>query len=121
MPNISYGGHAFGFRGKNVPGKSEFQLLIDNREQVLPWIKEYSPIEQASKDDPPIFLNYGSYDVEAKIGEIQKDATHSAIYGVKLKEKLDGLGVEAILSTKLHPDKTYGSPTKFVMEKLKAK
>lgn len=121
MPNITYGAHAFGFRGKNVPGKSEFDLLIENREKVMPWIKEYSPIELVSSDDPPIFLNYGSYDVEAVIGEKQKDATHSAIYGVKLQERLKGANVEAVLSTKLHPDKKYGTPQKFVMEKLGAK
>ena len=46
MPNYSYGAHAFGL--------PNFQSLIDNREKVLKWIKEYSPIEHVSKDDPPI-------------------------------------------------------------------
>ncbi len=121
MPNITYGAHAFGFRGQGTKEKPEFDLLIENRAKVLPWIKEYSPIELVSSDDPPIFLNYGNYDVEAVIGEKQKDATHSAIYGVKLQERLKGANVEAILSTKLHPDKKYGTPQKFVMEKLGAK
>ena len=46
MPNYSYGAHAFGL--------PNFQSLYDNREKVLKWIKEYSPIEHVSKDDPPI-------------------------------------------------------------------
>ena len=37
MPNYSYGAHAFGL--------PNFQSLDDNREKVLKWIKEYSPIE----------------------------------------------------------------------------
>ncbi len=102
MPNITYGAHAFGFRGKAKPPQTEFDLLIENREKVLPWIKEYSPIELVSSDDPPIFLNYGNYDTEIVVGEKQKDATHSAVYGLKLQERLKGANVEAILSTKLH-------------------
>ena len=51
MPNYGYGAHAFGL--------PNFQSLFDNREKVLKWIKEYSPIEHVSKDDPPIGLFYG--------------------------------------------------------------
>ncbi len=41
MPNYGYGAHAFGL--------PNFQSLIDNREKVLKWIKEYSPIEHVSQ------------------------------------------------------------------------
>jgi hypothetical protein len=41
MPNYTYGAHAFGL--------PSFQSLIDDRDRVLPWIKEYSPIEQVSR------------------------------------------------------------------------
>ena len=51
MPNYGYGAHAFGL--------PSFQSLIDNREEVLKWIKEYSPIEHVSRDDPPIAMFYG--------------------------------------------------------------
>ena len=51
MPNYGYGAHAFGL--------PNFQALIDQREKVLPWIKQYSPIELVTKDDPPIGLYYG--------------------------------------------------------------
>ena len=42
MPNYGYGAHAFGL--------PSFQALYDNREKVLPYIKEYSPIEHVGKD-----------------------------------------------------------------------
>src|SRR5262249_23550375 len=80
-----YGAHAFGL--------PNFQALFDNREKVLKWIKEYSPIEHASKDDPPVGLFYGG-DKDAKVGDSPKDPTHSPILGIKLEERLKKLGVD---------------------------
>ena len=88
MPNYRYGAHAFGL--------PNFQSLIDNREQVLPWIKEYSPIEHVSKDDPPIALFYGG-EVPV-VGSSPKDPTHSGIMGVKLAERLKAVASTSFLS-----------------------
>lgn len=90
MPNYGYGAHAFG-----LPG---FQSLIDERERVLPWIHEYSPIEHVTSDDPPIALFYnGEVPI---VGASPKDPTHSGIMGVKLAERLEATGVEVVL---VHP------------------
>src|SRR5262245_1318544 len=89
IPNSIYGGHAFGFAAKGRTRPQEFDLLIANREKVLPWIKEYSPIELVSKDDPPIFLDYPGQMTPPKVGQEERDPTHSAMYGVKLAEKLE--------------------------------
>ena len=62
----------------------------------MPWIKEYSPIEHVSKDDPPIFMDYAGQKVKPVIGEKQADPTHSAVLGLKLAEKLEATGVEVI-------------------------
>jgi acetyl esterase/lipase len=120
IPNAIYGGHAFGF---SAPGRSraeEFELLIANREKVLPWIKEYSPIELVTRDDPPIYLDYPNQKTPPKIGQEEPDPTHSAMYGVQLAEKLEGAGVEAVLSYPDHKDEKYGSVVKFLIAKLKA-
>jgi hypothetical protein len=121
MPNAVYGGHAFGFAAKGRTRPQEFELLIPNREKVLPWIKEYSPIEWVSKDDPPIYLDYPGEKTEPKLGEPQKDPTHSAIYGIKLEEKLKDAGVEVVLSYPARKDTKYGGVREFLIEKLKAK
>jgi acetyl esterase/lipase len=121
IANSEYGGHAFGF---SAPGRSraqEFELLIANREKVLPWIKEYSPIELVSTDDPPIYLEYANQRTPPVLGQTEADPTHSAMYGVKLKEKLDAIGIEAVLSYPGHEDQKYGSIQKFLIEKLTAK
>jgi acetyl esterase/lipase len=120
MPNAIYGGHAFGFAAAGRGRPEEFDLLITNREKVLPWIKEYSPIELVSKDDPPIFLDYPNQKTPPVIGENQPDPTHSAIYGVKLLEKLKEAGVEGVLSYPSHKDEKYGSIQAFLIAKLKA-
>jgi len=119
IPNAIYGGHAFGFAEKGRKRPEEFELLIANREKVLPWIKEYSPIELVSKDDPPIYLDYPNQKTPPKQGQEEKDPTHSAMYGVPLVAKLNGAGVEAILAYPDQKDEKYGSVQKFLIEKLK--
>jgi len=120
IPNSIYGGHAFGFAAKGRTRPEEFDLLIANRDKVLPWIKEYSPIELTSKDDPPVFLDYGNQKTPPVVGQKEADPTHSAMYGVKLVEKLTPLGVEAIVSYPGHKDEKYGSIPAFLIKKLNA-
>ncbi|MBA4017645.1 MAG: lipase [Pirellula sp.] len=120
MPNAIYAGHAFGFAAVDRPRDQEFELLLKNREQVLPWIKEYSPIESVSSDDPPLYLDFPNQKTPPVVGQSGPDPTHSAIYGIKLKEKLDAAGVEAIVAYPGHRDEKYGSTTKFLITKLKA-
>ena len=57
--------------------------MIANREKVLPWIKEYSPIELVTQDDPPIYLDYPNQKTPPKLGQEETDPTHSAMYGVQ--------------------------------------
>lgn len=120
IPNAIYGGHAFGFAAKGRTRPEEFDLLIENREKVLPWIAEYSPIELVSSDDPPIYLAYPNQKVAAKPGQKEKDPTHSAVYGLKLAEKLNEAGVESVLATPQEKDTKYGSVPDFLIAKLKA-
>ncbi len=109
MPNYNYGAHAFGL--------PNFQSLFDNREKVLKWIKEYSPIEHATKDDPPVGLFYGG-DKDAKVGDSPKDPTHSPILGIKLEEKLKALGVDVVLVYPGRPHDKYKSSTDYLIDRL---
>lgn len=118
IPNAEYGGHAFGFTapGRDRPG--EFALLVANRERVLPWIREYSPIEHASPDDPPLFLDYPKQSTPPIPGTPQPDPTHTAIYGIKLAERLRDRGVEAVVTWPGHGDPRYASIEAFLIAKL---
>ena len=110
MPNYSYGAHAFGL--------ANFQSLFDNREKVLKWIKEYSPIALATKDAPPIGLFYGG-DKNAKVGDSPKDPTHSPILGIKLEGKLKALGVDVILVYPGRPSAMYKNSTDYLIDRLR--
>ncbi len=121
MPNAIYGGHAFGFRTAKGSRKEEFEKALENRDRVLPWIKEYSPIELVTKDDPPVFLAYPNQDRPPVAGEKQKDPTHSAVYGVKLAERLKAVGVECIVAYPGGPKSKYAGINAFLIAKLKGK
>jgi acetyl esterase/lipase len=110
MPNYSYGAHAFGL--------PNFQSLIDNREKVLKWIKEYSPIEHVTRDDPPIALFYGG-DKDAKVGDSPRDPTHSPILGMKLEEKCKAAGVEVILVYPGRPHPKYKNSRDYLIDRLR--
>lgn len=108
MPNYRYGAHAFGLGG--------FQALFDNRESVLPWIKEYSPIEHVSQDDPPIGLFYGG-EVPV-VGASPKDPTHSGIMGLKLAERLTEVDVDVVLVTPGVKEPAYRNSTEYLIDRL---
>lgn len=109
LPNYTYGAHAFGLK--------DFQALHDNRAKVMKWIKAYSPIEHATKDDPPIALFYGGVK-GAKPGENHPDPTHSPVLGMKLAEKLKDIGVEVVLSYAGHPDPRYPNAAAYLIDRL---
>jgi len=115
-PNSRYGGHAFGFTGDKKAGKSQFQEFLEGREKIMPWIKEYSPYELVTADDPPIFLIYGT---PPALGQEQKDPTHTANFGVKLQEKCRSVGVECHLVYPGATDVKYHSIGEFLIAKLK--
>lgn len=121
IPNSIYGGHAFGFAQKGRSRAQEFDLLIENREKVLPWIKEYSPIELVTKDDPPIYMNYPRQDTPPKVGQKEKDPTHSAMYGVQLKKVLEEAGVPVVLNYPGHASEEYPNEASFLIKTLTKK
>lgn len=83
IPNNYYGGRAFGFTGDPAKKLSGFVEFLSKREEILPWIAEYSPYALVTRDDPPVYLYYVA---PPALGQKQKDPTHSANFGVKLKE-----------------------------------
>lgn len=119
MPNAIYGGHAFGFAAKGRSRAEEFELLIANREKVLPWIEEYSPNRWVSKDDPPLFLDYPNQKAAPEIGKEEADPTHSALYGTELAKQCEPLGVECIVNYPQKRDSRYDSIRGFLLAHLK--
>lgn len=118
-PNSRYGGHAFGFMDpKDLKSRdTRFAEFLAARSQVLPWIKEYSPYEHVSADDPAIYMHYTT---PPALGKDQKDPTHTANYGVKLQEKLRSVGVACELVYPGAPDVKHEQALGFLIDTLKA-
>jgi len=116
-PNSVYGGHAFGFLGDKEKKIPAFQQFLENRDNILPWIKEYSPFELITADDPPVHLFYST---PPAFGQKQRDPTHSANFGVKVEEKARSLGVECHFVYPGAADVKYANPIEFLIAKLKA-
>jgi hypothetical protein len=95
---------------------TQFAQFLVAREKVLPWIKEYSPFEHVTADDPPIYLIYSA---PPALGQEQKDPTHTSNFGVKLQEKARSVGVECELVYPGAPDVKHASVQDYLMDKLK--
>lgn len=105
MPNNKYGGHAFNFSFR----KEGFDEMLKERESILPWIKEYSPYELASKDDPPTYLYYDGKWLMPDDRETFS-SVHSVAYGMILVKRLKELGVKYEM-----PEKPKKGPKPFTM------
>ncbi len=89
IPNSVYGGHAFGFDG---PWTADvFQRFYEGRDRVLPWIKEYSP---SNGQAPAIRRSFSVRRSARRRRQVEKDPTHSAVFGTKLQQRLREVGVE---------------------------
>lgn len=108
-PNSNYGGHAF--------GKANFEQFLAARDSLLPWIAEYSPYALVSADDPPVYLLYGA---PPALGQEQKDPTHTANFGVKLKERCEKTGIACELQYPGATDVPYETTTEYLIATLKA-
>jgi acetyl esterase/lipase len=91
IPNGRYGAHAFGFEGDTKAGQSPFEQFVSARPTILPWIREYSPYELVTRDDPPVGLYYNT---PPAMGQDQDNPAHSANFGQGLKAKLEQVGVD---------------------------
>jgi acetyl esterase/lipase len=110
LPNYTYGSHAFGLK--------DFNELHAKRESVMKWIKEYSPIEHATKDDPPIALFYtGAKD--AGVGKEHPDPTHSPVMGMMLEKKLKSLNIDVVFHSNGQPNARYKTAQAYLIERLR--
>lgn len=111
---------------KNVPGYEKPHRDIstifdaDTPEGIEAIVRDISALSLISKDDPPIFMSYGMKpDDPVPTGDrAQGWKVHHVIFGIKLKEKMDELGVEAHLQ---YPGQRLEYPSReaFLIAKLK--
>jgi hypothetical protein len=112
-PNSRYGGHAFGFG--TDPSDADFAHFLAAREEILPWLNEYSPYANVTPDDPPTYLFYPT---PPALGQPEKDPTHSANFGVKLQEKARAAGLDCELVYPGAPDVKHPTIADYLIDRL---
>lgn len=117
-PNSRYGGGAFGFMDPhNLKTRdTRFAEFLQHRQELLPWINEYSPYALVTPGAPPIYLIYKS---APELGKPAKDPTHTANFGVKLEEKLKAAHDSCELVYPGAPDIRHATMDAFLIETLK--
>ncbi len=118
IPNSIFGAHAFGFAA--MTRAESFAPFLAARDSFLPQIHRYSPIEHASKDDPPVFVEFPTQDKPPIPGEAQTDPSHSAVQGLMLERKLKSLGVKVELRYRGDGKTGHANVQEFLMDALKA-
>jgi len=95
IPSITYGAHAF-FSGSELPKDKaqRFEIWLSRRDEVMPYIKDFSAYHQASSDDPPMLLVYGGQE-DVIPAKDRGNATHHPKFGEYLQKRLTELGVES--------------------------
>ena len=105
-----YGGHAFGFPHQRPLATEEFEMLIANRENVLPWIKEYSPIELVTLGRPADLSGLSESETPPGSARPRPIRRIRPCTACKLAERLGYAGVEVVLAYPGHEDKVRLDP-----------
>lgn len=100
-------------------GAQDMQDALENYDQHEEMYKEFSPVNHLTSDDPPLFMTYG-----ADMTLPSKNAGHGihhGMYGVKVKEKADAVGMEChLLIPGTSDSDKYDSADAFIFDKLLA-
>ncbi|MFT5465605.1 MAG: arylformamidase [Verrucomicrobiales bacterium] len=96
-------------------GESTLAGALKNYERHRPLYLEFSAYNHVTADDPPLFMSYGG-DMTLPSKNAQH-GIHHPVYGVKMKEKADKIGMETHLligdGTVSHSEK-YESANEFI-------
>jgi acetyl esterase/lipase len=117
-PNSRYGGGAFGFMDpKNLATRdTRFADFLAARDELWPWIRQYSPYAWVTPDDPPVYLWYPT---PPDVGREQDDPTHTANFGAKLQERLRQARVDCELVYPGAPGVTHPTVADFLIARLR--
>lgn len=107
-------GHQMVYRSVGAQSMDEAFAKYD---QYAPLYREFSPINHLTPGDPPLLMTYNqSMDLPSTS---PGHGIHHPVYGVKLKEKADALGVEChLLVEGVDSSSPYASPREFLLDKL---
>jgi len=101
----------------NAVGEPNAEAALANYDKHAALYCEFSAYNHVSKDDPPLFMSYGG-DMTLP-SKNPGHGIHHPVYGVKLKEKCDEMGVEChLVIPGVSESKIYPSANDFLFAKL---
>lgn len=101
-------------------GETTIEGALANYDKYRDLYVEFSPYNHIDKSDPPLLMTYGG-DMTLP-SKNAGHGIHHPVYGVKVKEKADKVGMECHLLIPGHStSEQYTSPNQFLMDKLLAK
>ncbi len=106
--------HSMVWKGLGAESKD---AVWDHYADHQPLITEFSPITHLDKDDPPLWMSYGSdTNTPATSGG---HSIHHPMLGLKMKEKADAIGHESHLSIKgAPPAPEHATSQEFLLQML---
>lgn len=120
IPNSIFGGHPFGFALTQSRAET-FEQFLAARDSLLPEIQRYSPYALVTADAPPVFVEYPAQDKPPVPGTVETDPTHSAIFGLKLQQRLGELGVPCELHYPGAPPTEHSTLEEFLIDHLRSR
>ena len=98
-------------------GEPTIEGALKNYEKHRELYVEFSPYNHLTKDDPPLFMSYGN---NMKLpSENAGHGIHHPVYGVKMKEKADKVGVEChLLIRGVSESKQFAKADDFILDVL---
>ena len=106
-------GHQMTYRSV---GAESIEDALENYDAYAGLYREFSPINHLGAGDPPLLMTYDQ-DMELPARN-PGHGIHHPLFGVRLKERADALGVECHLLAEGVEPGTYGSAQDFLMDKL---
>ena len=89
-------------------------------ERVTKLMEDASAINHLDKDDVPVFMTYSRGDVPVDEETMSGVWVHHVRLGLKLKEAMEKVGLECVVTSPEHKDARYGNMNAFLIEKLKS-
>lgn len=97
-------------------GAKNGQEVLDRDAEWGETLREFSPIQHLSRDDPPVLVAFPTF---AKLPATSAgQAIHHAVFGVKLKERAEAVGSRCILRIEDQTPQTSPKPEEFLIEHL---
>lgn len=88
-----------------------FMELLEQRKDLLPWLREFSLFEMVTRDAPPVYFSYGASPMNT--------SDHSPQWGYQFKLRMDEVGAECHFICKGIRDADYPDMPAFLIKKLK--